>query len=296
MEIQNIREINQGFIETPFLKNLIKRMMLYLHAGFPVHLRGPAGTGKTSLAFQLAKQLKQPFMLVFGSDNLDMFDLIGGRVGFKQKTVVDKYVRFVEKREEHFQEEWIEERIVTACKNGYTLIYDEFTRSKPEINNSLLSILEERIVEVPSQESTKFMKVHPNFKAIFTSNPVEYAGVHKMQDALLERMITVNLLNMDYQTKVSITAARSGVSLSEAEQIVSMIEALRNNMHEKSRPSIRGSIMIAQVAKQNNIPIDFSNQIFMEICSDILNIEFQEHYSSQKVKKLVYEALPSVER
>ena len=293
MEKEDKLEIKQEFVETPFLKNLLNRMMLYLQSGYPVHLRGPAGTGKSSLAFQLAKQLNQPFILVFGSDNADVLDLIGGREGFTQKTIVDRYIRSVEKREDQFQEQWVTGRIVTASKYGYTLIYDEFTRSKPEINNFLLSILEEKVIEVPSQEGVKLFKVHPNFRAIFTSNPVEYAGVHKLQDALLERMITVNLLNMDYQTEVAITAARSGVSLEEAEKIVNMISALRSHLREKTRPSVRGCIMIAVVAKQNNIPIKFSNQLFMEICSDILNIEFQEHYSSQKVLKLIYEALRS---
>jgi hypothetical protein len=29
-----------------------------------------------------------------------------------------------------------------------------------------------------------YLEVHPSFRAIFTSNPQEYAGVHRSQDAL----------------------------------------------------------------------------------------------------------------
>ncbi len=64
-------------------------------------------------------------------------------------------------------------------------------RSRPEANNVLLAILEERLLEMPSGRVNEgYTCVHPNFRAIFTSNPEEYAGVHKTQDALLDRMIT----------------------------------------------------------------------------------------------------------
>ncbi len=83
--------------------------------------------------------------------------------------------------------------MTTACKNGNTLIYDEFTRSRPEANNALLSVLEEKFLNLPRlrRADKGYMDVHPDFRAIFTSNPEEYAGVHKTQDALMDRLITI---------------------------------------------------------------------------------------------------------
>ena len=56
-----------------------------------------------------------------------------------------------------------------------------------------------------------YLRVHPNFSAIFTSNPEEYAGVHKAQDALRDRMVTIDLDYMDKETEVAICQAKSGL-------------------------------------------------------------------------------------
>ncbi|MCL1489808.1 MAG: hypothetical protein M1G31_03485 [Pseudanabaena sp. Salubria-1] len=38
------------FISTDFTKQIVRRALRYLQSGFAIHLRGPAGTGKTTLA------------------------------------------------------------------------------------------------------------------------------------------------------------------------------------------------------------------------------------------------------
>ncbi|RJX27457.1 MAG: gas vesicle protein GvpN [Dethiobacter sp.] len=290
MDPEHIFKTETKFVETAYIKNILNRIILYLQAGFPVHLSGPAGTGKTTLALHVADFLNQPAVLIFGSDKLEIPDLIGGEIGYKRKLIVDKYNRRVEKREEHVQQQWSDGRVVTACKNGYTLIYDEYTRSRPEVNNILLPVLEEKIIEIPEQSET-FLKVHPDFKAIFTSNPVEYAGVYKSQDALLDRMITINLENFDRETEVSITVAKTGLSWEEAEKIVDLIAAVRNLAQGKMRPTIRGSIMIGRVVKQNTIPIDPADQTFREICYDIIGMEFSEWGANMQTRIIVNEAL-----
>jgi hypothetical protein len=39
-----------GFVETPFIKDLVGRALAYLEDGLHVHLSGPAGGGKTTIA------------------------------------------------------------------------------------------------------------------------------------------------------------------------------------------------------------------------------------------------------
>src|SRR3989344_2623622 len=67
-----------GFVETPYIKNLQRRAMNYIKAGFPVHLRGISGTGKTTLAMHVASKIGRPVVLIHGDDQLGTADLVGG--------------------------------------------------------------------------------------------------------------------------------------------------------------------------------------------------------------------------
>ena len=46
------------FVKTPFISEIVDRAMSYIQAGYPVHFRGPAGTGKTTLAMHLASLIE----------------------------------------------------------------------------------------------------------------------------------------------------------------------------------------------------------------------------------------------
>lgn len=163
-----------GFVETPYVKGLIRRALTYLKAGFPIHLRGISGTGKTTLAFHIANKIGRPVVLVHGDDENTTSGLVGGEHGYRSRYLRDNFIARVLKVEEDIQKRWMDNRLTLACKNGFTLIYDEFTRSRPEANNILLSILQEGVMDLPSNregEERHYLKVHPNFRAIFTSNP-----------------------------------------------------------------------------------------------------------------------------
>ena len=114
-----------------------------------------------------------------------------------------------------------------------------------------------------------YQTVHPEFRAIFTSNPMEYAGIHDTQDALLDRMITVGLGCPDMDTEVKIAKAKSGLPIEDVETIVKIVRKLREKGRNHSRPTIRASIMIAKMLVQEGIPVA-PGKDFLEICSDIL--------------------------
>lgn len=264
-----------GFVETPFVKKLTRRALNYLKIGFPVHLRGISGTGKTTLALHLANKIGRPVVLVHGDEEYTTSDLIGGEHGYRYRRVVDNFISRVLKTEEDMHKSWIDNRLTIACRHGFTLIYDEFTRSRPEANNVLLSILQEGVLGLPTgREGNEFyLQVHPEFKAIFTSNPEEYAGVHKASDALRDRMITMDLEHFDNETEVEITRTKSGLDRQAAEKIVKIIWALRRTGQYEFAPTIRGAIMIAKSIKANSGKVAASNPQFREMCRDILASE-----------------------
>jgi gas vesicle protein GvpN len=254
-----------GFVETPYVRNAISRALNYIRAGYPVHFAGPAGTGKTSLALYTAAQLDRPVMLIHGDEQFNTSDLVDGEQGYWRRRVLDNFIHSVMKTNESFSIEWMENRLTVACKHGFTLLYDEFTRSRPEANNALLSVLEEKILDLPAARGEEgYLSVHPDFSAIFTSNP---------EEALKDRMITIKLGHYDRETAIAITCANSGISRPQAEKIVDIV---RGTGRDGEMPMVRLCIMLAKVLKQADGELSAKDGMFVETCLDILTSEVGE--------------------
>ena len=263
------------FVETKTIKEITERALAYTKAGFAVHFRGPTGTGKTSLAMHLASKIGRPVVMIHGDDELTTSDLVGSESGFRRRKYVDQFVSRVYKLEESTEKSWLDNRLTVACKHGLTLIYDEFTRSRPEANNVLLSILQEKMMSLPAARGEEgYLKVHPDFCAIFTSNPEEYAGVHKGADALRDRMITIDLDHFDKETEIAITKAKSnGLGPKPVEKIVNVVRSLRAHGKCEFAPTVRASVMIGRIAQVKNLKVSAKNKEFSRICEDILASE-----------------------
>ncbi len=263
------------FVETHYIRDLTDRALDYIRAGFPVHLSGPAGVGKTTLALHVAARLGRPAVLICGDHEFNSSDLVGGLYGYRKKYLKDNFIRSVLKTDESMTSHWVDNRLTTACQCGLTLIYDEFTRSRPEANNVLLSVLEEKLLPLPTARGGEsYLKVHPDFAAIFTSNPEEYAGVYKSQDALRDRMVTIELGNFDEETEVAITQSKSGLSLDACRCIVSLVRKVREaKSKNKLTPTVRACIIIGKMLNLRGGAALDTNHGFKQICLDILMSE-----------------------
>jgi len=269
-----VPEASDQFVLTSYVKEIMDRALVYLEAGYPVHFAGPSGTGKTTLAFHLATQWGRPVTLLQGNEEFVTSDLTGKDIGYRKSSVVDNYIHSVLKTEEQMSRTWVDNRLTTACRNGDLMIYDEFNRSKAETNNVLLSVLSEGILNLPGLRGAGegYLDVHPSFRAIFTSNPEEYAGTHKTQDALMDRMITINVGHPDRDTELKVVHARSKLDLQEAAYIVDIVNELRGN-DIQTKHGLRAGIAIATILSLQGLKPRAGDKLFHNICYDVLGME-----------------------
>lgn len=262
------------FVETEQVRQITERALAYLASGFPIHFRGVSGTGKTTIAMHVASKIGRPVVMIHGDEEFSSSDLIGGEYGYRVRKVVDNFIHSVLKTEEDMQKRWVDNRLTTACKYGLTLIYDEFTRSRPEANNTLLSVLQEKMLDLPTARGGEsYLRVDPNFNAIFTSNPEEYAGVYRTQDALRDRMITMDLYHYDRETEIEIVQKKAGLSLEEATKIVDVVRDLRESGKCEYVPTVRGPMMIGRTLRIRGGIVSNDDPIFRETALEILSSE-----------------------
>lgn len=263
---------SNGFVLTPELSDIVDRALTYLSLGYPVHFSGPAGTGKSTLAMHVAHLLDQPALLLHGNHEHAVGDLVGREVGFERTRVVDNYIAKVVRTDERIRPMWKDGRLTTACRLGHTLIYDEFNRSRPETNNALLGIVEDGMVDLGGVRvhDESFVKVHENFRLLLTSNPEEYAGTHKTQDALLDRVVTIPVTAHTRETEIAIASARAGVGHEEAALVVDIVREIRASRPGNGGHSLRGPIMLARALAARGAPISADTPWFQAACQDIL--------------------------
>ncbi|MDN3015352.1 gas vesicle protein GvpN [Paenibacillus sp. BSR1-1] len=262
-------EEKDTFVSTALFKEIYNRALHYINAGFPVHFVGPSGVGKTSLAIYIAKQLNRPVTIIRGNHELSNKDLIGDYQGIYKKEIIDNYIHSVYKTEQQIKPNWVPGKLVEAVKNGHVVIYDEFSRSRPETNNIFLALLEEKVLPMYGNGKKSFLKCHPDFSMIFTSNPEEYAGTFHTQDALLDRLITISLEQCDKETEIEILKRKIGLSHTNSQEVVRLVSNLRA-YGKGFCPSLRASIMIGTIAQKADIPIAADNQHFQALCLDVL--------------------------
>ena len=256
------------FVETPFVKDLVEPHS-GLYQGWLARSslwsggeRQDHASPSTWPSFWVV-----PSCLIHGDDEMGTADLVGKESGYKRSYTHDDYVHTVLKVEEEMKPMWVGRALTEACQSGCTVVYDEFTRSRPEANNVLLSVLEERVLPLRG----KSIPVHPDFRIIFTSNPAEYAGVHGAQDALLDRMVTILVKGFDQATEAAITHERSGLPLAEVERIIALVRAFRDAGLKTSSASVRPGHPDLEDPSQCDADTPTpGTPVFVQTCRDVL--------------------------
>jgi len=220
------------FVETDEVRSYRDRIERWLDADQPVHLIGPTGAGKTSLAMRVASERDRPVVWITGDEALSTADLVGEHAGKEQYAVRDEYVRNVVKKKSVVRDRWVDNPLTIAVREGATLVYNEFSRTKPAANNALLSVFEESVLSRPGKRGEDArIDVHPEFRALLVSNSTEHAGVHRPQDALLDRLVAVHMDFYGPETETEIVAAHvDDLDRDRIEEVVGVVQTLRDEL------------------------------------------------------------------
>jgi hypothetical protein len=103
-------------------------------------------------------------------------------------------------------------------------------------------------------------------------------------------MVTIDLDNFDRETEVQITAAKSGLPTEDAARIVDIVRGLRESDACEFAPTIRGCNMIAKTAVVRRAMIRKDDEIFRQICFDILSSETSRignRSNQERVKEVI---------
>lgn len=250
--------------------SLQSRAMAYLAADVPVHLRGPAGMGKTTLALRIAGRLGRPVSFLTGDRWLTREDLVGREIGRISRHTVDAYVSRVRRTETQERTDWQDAILADAMRLGHTLVYDEFTRAPPTANAVLLPVLEERVLVFhDARAGRQRLEAHSDFRMLLTSNPHEYVGVEHPPDALIDRVVTFDLDGMPAETESGIVAARTGLDSAKAAQLVTLVRSLRRIL-PGTPASLRTALLLGRLLAAQKVEVDARDSRFVQICVDVL--------------------------
>ncbi len=163
--------------------NYIKKVV---ESGLQVLLTGEAGTGKTTIAKQLATDLGVPF----------------SSLSMTKQTSVNAIIGFIS-----INGEYIPSQFRQAVDEGHLFLLDELDAADPNVL-LILNTLENGYIAFPDG----IREVHPDFRLIATSNPQGahqiYTGRSKLDFSTIDRYFTIEL-ERDPELELSLTSSNT---------------------------------------------------------------------------------------
>ena len=198
-------------------------------------LEGPVGSGKTTLALAVCRELGRATVRVDGDDRFTESRLAGW---FDPPLVLTLGYR---------EEAFVSGPLLQAMHEGRVLFLNELNRLPEAAQNLLLPALDEGVVQVPHLGEVRAAE---GFQVVATQNPAEYVATGHLSEAIRDRFEHLELGYQSAAEEAAIVAAATGCR--DAALVSAAVRLTRGTrVHPRVRrgASVRGAIAIVELAE-----------------------------------------------
>jgi len=234
-------------------------------------IEGQVGTGKTRIAKAIASFYDTDFARIDCSEETLPHNLVGY---FDPPLVISKGYQ---------EDSYIYGPLASSMLKGGCLFINEINRMPESTQNSLLTALDEGILEIPK---LKTIKAHNKFFTIATQNPAAHVGVTVIGEALKDRFIWIKLDFQPPEEEVLIIKQEANLDGLDGEKIAQLSQQIihhsRNSRSIQRGSSIRGAIDLAQLISKTEEINSSANWVNTAIMALYNKVELEDGVTSSK--------------
>lgn len=171
-------------------------------------LTGPAGSGKTSLAKQMAAKYNRPFALIPFGKMQEVSQIFGERL-------------FDPSLGTYYQKSLLWQAIETE---GCVICLDEINRCEnPKVANGLQNLLDDNR-QTPVDELQTVLRVAPRVVFVLTMNEgLEYSGIDPFDTALRSRCRAIEMGYPPRDATIQVLVAKTGITAGQAIKLMNIV-------------------------------------------------------------------------
>ena len=249
----------------------LKKIILARSVDKNLIIEGQVGTGKTRIAKAIAAFYDTDFARIDCSEETLPHNLVGY---FDPPLVISKGYQ---------EDSYIYGPLASSMLKGGCLFINEINRMPESTQNSLLTALDEGILEIPK---LKTIKAHDKFFTIATQNPAAHVGVTVIGEALKDRFIWIKLDFQPSEEEVLIIKQEANLDNQDGEKIAQLSQQIihhsRNNRSIQRGSSIRGAIDLAQLISNTESNNSTKNWVTTAVMALYNKVEIEDGVTSSK--------------